>query len=44
MRTFDEVNRDLRIYKNDKEKIKELEEEKQLIWDTLYEGHRNFEI
>ena len=43
-RTFDEINADLRKYQNNKEKVKELKEEKNKLWDTLFEGHRNFKI
>lgn len=44
MRTFDEINADLRKYKDDKDKIRELKKEKEKVWDALYEGHRNFKI
>lgn len=44
MRTFDEINADIRKNQNNKEIIKELKKEKQKVWDALYEGHRNFKI
>lgn len=44
MRTFDEINSDLRKFKNDKEKVRELKEEKEEVWNTLFEGHRNYNI
>lgn len=41
MRTFDEINADLRKFRNDEYKVRELKEEKQKVWDTLFEGHKN---
>lgn len=57
MRTFSEVNRDIRnckikqeTAKNNKEYLKysallyDLEEEKEEIWNTLFNGHKNIVI
>ena len=44
MRTFDEINTDWRKFRNDEHKVRELKKEKQKVWNTLFEGHKNYNL
>lgn len=43
MRTLEEINRDIKETK-DKELLKKLKNEKEEVWNTLFEGHKNYKI
>lgn len=43
MRTLEEINRDIKETKN-KKLLRKLKNEKEEVWNTLFEGHRNYKI